>query len=55
MIKALLREVHDLNINRDNMVVVSPDEGAVERNIYYSSVLALDMGMFINAVTIPVW
>ncbi|MGI6700188.1 MAG: ribose-phosphate pyrophosphokinase [Christensenellales bacterium] len=46
MIKALLREVHDLNINRDNMVVVSPDEGAVERNIYYSSVLALDMGMF---------
>lgn len=46
MIKALLREVPDLHISRDSMVVVAPDEGAVERNIFYSSVLSLDMGMF---------
>ena len=46
MLKALCREVKDLNINKDNMLVVSPDEGAMARNIYYSSVLALDLGMF---------
>jgi ribose-phosphate pyrophosphokinase len=28
------------------MLIVSPDEGAVPRNIYYSSVLSLEMGMF---------
>ncbi len=36
----------DLHINKNNMMIVSPDEGAVQRNIYYSSVLSLDMGMF---------
>lgn len=46
MLKALCREVKDLYINKDNMMIVSPDEGAAPRNIYYSSVLALDMGMF---------
>lgn len=46
MLKALLREVKDLNINKDAMAVVAPDEGAVPRNIFYSSVLSLDMGMF---------
>ena len=46
MLKALLRSVKDLHIDRDNMMVVSPDEGAVQRNIYYSSVMALELGMF---------
>ena len=27
-------------------MVVSPDEGAMQRNIFYSSVLGLDLGMF---------
>ena len=27
-------------------MVVSPDEGALDRNIFYASVLGLDMGMF---------
>lgn len=46
MLKALLRNEKDLRIDKDHMMVVSPDEGAVNRNIYYSSVLSLDMGMF---------
>ena len=46
MLKALLREEKDLHIDKSHMMVVSPDEGAVQRNIFYSAVLSLDMGMF---------
>lgn len=46
MLKALLREEKDLRIDKSHMMVVSPDEGAVQRNIFYSAVLSLDMGMF---------
>lgn len=46
MLKALLREEKDLRIDKAHMMVVSPDEGAVQRNIFYSAVLSLDMGMF---------
>lgn len=46
MIKALLKNVPDIKINRDNVMIVSPDEGAMSRCIYYSSVLGLDLGMF---------
>ena len=28
------------------MMIVSPDEGALDRNIFYASVLGLDMGLF---------
>ena len=28
------------------MMVISPDEGALNRNIYYSSAMGVDMGMF---------
>ncbi len=46
MIKALCRTEKDLAINKESMMVVSPDEGAMQRNIFYSSVLGLDLGMF---------
>lgn len=46
MIKALFKNVKDLRIDKDNMMMVSPDEGAMQRNIFYSSVLGLDLGMF---------
>ena len=46
MLKALLRSVKDLRLDAESMMVVSPDEGAVQRNIYYSSVMALELGMF---------
>ncbi len=46
MLKALCRNIRDLNINKKNMMIISPDEGAIGRNIYYSTVLGLDMGLF---------
>ena len=45
-IKGLLRNVKDLTIDSDHMMVVSPDEGGMERAIYIANVLGLDMGMF---------
>ena len=45
-IKGLLRNVNDLTIDSDHMIVVSPDEGGMERAIYIANVLGLDMGMF---------
>ena len=46
MLKALCKSEKDLRMDKEHMMVVSPDEGAMQRNIYYSSVLSLDMGMF---------
>ncbi|MBQ7391854.1 MAG: ribose-phosphate pyrophosphokinase [Clostridia bacterium] len=46
MIKALVRAVPDVKIDKDNLVIISPDEGAMSRCMYYSSVLGLDIGMF---------
>ncbi len=44
--KALLRNDKTLRIDRQHMMIVSPDEGAIDRNIFYASVLGLDMGLF---------
>lgn len=46
ILKALLREEKDLKLDRNHMMVVSPDEGAMDRNTFNASVLGLDMGMF---------
>ncbi len=46
MIKALLRSVPDVKLDREHTMIVSPDEGGMGRCIYYSSVLGLDLGMF---------
>ena len=46
ILKALRNKYPDLELTKDNFMVVSPDEGAVNRNIYYASVLGVDLGMF---------
>lgn len=46
VLKALFNNVDDLVINKDEFMVVSPDEGALNRNMYYASVLGVNMGMF---------
>ena len=46
MIKALLKTVPDIKLDRDHTMIVSPDEGGMGRCIYYSSVLGLELGMF---------
>ncbi len=45
MLKALCKNVKDLRLDKANTMFVSPDEGAMQRNIYYASVLSLDLGM----------
>lgn len=45
-IKALLRTERNLEIDAQNMMVISPDEGAVGRAIYFANSLGLDVGMF---------
>ncbi|MCM1191431.1 MAG: ribose-phosphate pyrophosphokinase [Butyrivibrio sp.] len=45
-IKGLLRNVKDLKLDADHMMVISPDEGGMRRAIYIANVLGLDMGMF---------
>ena len=44
--KALLKRDKTLKIDKEHMMIVSPDEGAIDRNIFYASVLGLDMGLF---------
>ncbi|MBO5059807.1 MAG: ribose-phosphate pyrophosphokinase [Clostridia bacterium] len=46
MIKALSRQVPDISFNKEDTVVISPDEGGMKRAMYYSSVLGLDLGMY---------
>jgi len=46
MLKGLLATAPDLCVDKDHMMVVSPDEGGMTRNIYYAMVMGLDMGMF---------
>ena len=45
-IKALLHNVEGLHIDNDHFMIISPDEGAMARAVYFSNVLGVDMGMF---------
>ena len=45
-IKGILKNVKDLKIDADHLMVISPDEGATARAIYLANVLGVDMGMF---------
>lgn len=45
-IKALLKNVDDLTINADHLMIISPDEGAMSRAVYFANVLGIDVGMF---------
>ncbi|MBE5040094.1 ribose-phosphate pyrophosphokinase [Ructibacterium gallinarum] len=46
MIKACLRYDSGIILNKDQTMIISPDEGAMGRCMYYSSVLGMDLGMF---------
>ena len=46
MIKALVKNVPDIKIDNDHLMIISPDEGGMGRCIYYSTVLGVDLGMF---------
>lgn len=46
ILKALRARFPEVSLEKDTFMVVSPDEGAMSRNIYYASVLEVDLGMF---------
>lgn len=46
VLKALLGQVSDVKMDREHFMIVSPDEGAMHRNMYYASVLGVNLGMF---------
>ncbi len=46
VLKAMTRTFDTLKFDKDNFMIVSPDEGAIGRNMYYASVLGVDLGMF---------
>lgn len=45
-IKALLKNVPDLKVDADHLMVISPDEGAMGRAIYFGNVAGVDVGTF---------
>ncbi len=45
-LKALLKAVPDLEFDKNHFMVISPDEGATDRAVYFSNILGADMGMF---------
>lgn len=46
VMKTLLHTVPDISFDRDSFMVISPDEGALDRNMYYASVLGVNLGLF---------
>ena len=46
VLKTLLAHMPDLEFDKDHFMVISPDEGAMNRNMYFSSVLGCNLGMF---------
>ncbi len=44
--QALLHNVGDMKIDRDHMLIISPDEGALQRAVYFANVMGVDTGMF---------
>ncbi len=45
-LKALLHNINDLEIDNDHLMVISPDEGAMKRTMYFATMLGVDIGMF---------
>ena len=45
-LKALVKEVKDFKLDNDHLMIISPDEGAMSRAVYFSNILGVDMGMF---------
>ena len=45
-LNALLDTCDDLQVDKDHVVVISPDEGALDRTVYFANVIGADTGMF---------
>lgn len=45
-IKAMLKNIPDIKMDAEHMLAISPDEGAMNRAVYFAGVLGIDVGMF---------
>lgn len=45
-LRALMNYEKDLIIDKEHLIVISPDEGAVDRAVYFAGVLGVNVGMF---------
>ena len=45
-LRTLMMSVPDLTLDKDHITVISPDEGAMERAIYFANVIGVDTGAF---------
>lgn len=45
-VKSLVEQCDDIKFDSDHLMVISPDEGAMQRSIYMANVLGVDVGMF---------
>ena len=46
VLKAIFKNLSDFRPDKDHFMIISPDEGAINRNMYYASVLGVNLGMF---------
>lgn len=46
MVKSIISNEKSLELDKEKLLVISPDTGAMDRAIYYSSVLGVDVGLF---------
>ena len=45
-VKALFSHDHNISLDKDHLMIISPDEGAMNRAVYLANNLGVDMGMF---------
>jgi len=46
VLKSMFKNIQNFRPCKDSFMIISPDEGAISRNMYYASVLGVDLGMF---------
>ena len=46
VLKSVIKNIKDIQLTKDKFMIVSHDEGALNRNMYYASVLGVELGMF---------
>ncbi len=46
LVKALFAHDKNIELTKENLMVISPDEGAMDRAVYLANNLSVDMGMF---------
>ncbi len=46
VLKKVFKDIPDVKFDKEHFMCISPDEGAMNRNLYFASVLGVNLGMF---------